>query len=218
MIYSFSAESAFHLLCDWQVVPRNKTYGMLPFSVLCCIVNFNWDGTLRVLAYSSECLDQSGLMSENIWQQMTLTDCVAHLKGLVFVPCLSLLGFFSPLVLFIHNGPWPSVVLQSHQITSPFTAQGAGWLVAGLNEYNDQALCGSCSLFSLPSGEDNRGSLTLCLQIVPLWSGLFMEKNKKTKRFLLVSKTRWVQWHNKWIMGADTGFRKPSTPAPPTDL
>lgn len=50
--------------------------------------------------------------------------------------------------LFIYNGLWPSVILLSHHMTSPFTAQGAGRPVAGLNACNDQAFCGSCSLLS----------------------------------------------------------------------
>lgn len=58
--------------------------------------------------------------------------------------------------------------------------------MAALNERNDKALCGSRSLFSLPSGEDNGRVLTLCLGIVGLLSGL------NTKRFLLVSKKRGV--------------------------
>lgn len=92
-----------------------------------------------------------------IWQQ-TVRDsdrlCWTSLWALLSVTHSNLLFccvFFSsslPDCLFIYNGAQPSVILLSHQITSPFTAQGAGWLAAGLNECNDQALCGSHLLSS----------------------------------------------------------------------
>lgn len=65
-------------------------------------------------------------------------------------------------------------------------------------------------------GKRTGRSLTLCLQIVGLWSGLFVEKKKKKrlKGFCLSQrKDGCMQWHNKWIMGADIGVRK--TPPPP---
>lgn len=57
---------------------------------------------------------------------------------------------------------------------------------------------------SLPSG----GRQTLCLQIVRLWSGLFMKK-KRLKGFGLSQ--RKDGWLDKWIMGPNIGVRKPST-------
>lgn len=75
---------------------------------------------------------QSSLMSENTGpadsrECTALTDCRASLR--LWFLCSDLLFF--TLLLFIHNGPQPSVILLSHQITSPFTARGAGgqWLV-----------------------------------------------------------------------------------------
>lgn len=93
---------------------------------------------------------RSGLMTGNTGPSdsthcTTLSGCVARLWRLVSVTRFSV--FFSPPFLFFYNGPQPSVILLSQQITSPFTAQGAGWLVTGLNEHNDQPLRGSHSLF-----------------------------------------------------------------------
>lgn len=139
-------------------------------------------------------------MSENTdpsdsWQRMSLTDCVAHLWGLVSVIRSNQI-FFS-LSLFIHNGPWPSVILLSLQITSLLATWGAGWLVAGLNERNDQALCGSHSLFSPKKQPPSyQGKITggvwhcACKQFG--FDQVFSWRKKKTKRFWLVSKKRWL--------------------------
>lgn len=134
--------------------PRTKSTACchsLFFPVLCCSVNFNWDNTLRVLVYSSEGVWIQVPVRSNewkhqpVWQQTVYdSDSCSSLRTCFSNTLKS--GFFF-LFLFIHNGPRPSVILPSHQITSPFTARGAGWLVAGLNERNDQALCGSRSLF-----------------------------------------------------------------------
>lgn len=87
-----------------------------------------------------------------IWRRTVQTDCAAHLWGLLSLihskpTPLFLLLLLHLRHLFIPSGLQPRVTLLSHQITSPFAARGAGWLlVAGLNERNDQALCGSHSL------------------------------------------------------------------------
>lgn len=91
---------------------------------------------------------------------------------------------------------------------------GAGWPAAGLNECNDQALCGSHSL-SAPlkkkkKAPSNRresdivpaNSLALIRSVLGGWGGLkgFGEKG-------------FMQWCNKWIMGENTGVRKPTDPS-----
>lgn len=42
------------------------------------------------------------------------------------------------------------------------------------------------------------------------------EKRKRLKGFSPLQRMGVMQWHNKWITGADIGVRKPSAPLPPT--
>lgn len=139
-----------------------------------------------------------------------------------------LLCFFSsslPDCLFIYNGAQPSVILLSHQITSPFTAQGAGWLAAGLNECNDQALCGSHLLsspffqffFSLkkkaPRVDNRRESYIVPANSLALIRSVLGEKRLKGFDSLKGKRRRGggcIQGYNKWIMSANTEVRKPT--------
>lgn len=140
-----------------------------------------------------------------------------------------LLCFFSsslPDCLFIYNGAQPSVILLSHQITSPFTAQGAGWLAAGLNECNDQALCGSHLLsspffkffFSLkkkkaPRVDNRRESYIVPANSLALIRSVLGEKRLKGFDSLKGKRRRGgcIQGYNKWIMSGNTEVRKPTS-------
>lgn len=127
------------LRCRIQLRRHIQSAGVFMWERLDSSVSLLWVKTLTHLTADSARLWQTVL---NIFVSAAFCNTLKS----AFLLC-----FFSsslPDCLFIYNGAQPSVILLSHQITSPFTAQGAGWLAAGLNECNDQALCGSHLLSS----------------------------------------------------------------------